>query len=209
MEIFGSSVSAAVRAGMQQTYAESMKTFILPAYEKANAELFKQLYDTFNKGTIAYTNQMTSYTKMYEPIHAELVSFMRSVPEKLQLLSDSTVNTCTQRVGGEINKDLKIMQTNLLKTLKENIKSEVSFDRRRLRLHSQAYQFHSLLESDQKRIRITGGITRRHLYGSSFASTNTGTQYIRCSRANQAFVASRTNQQSVPSGTVGQRFAFG
>lgn len=126
MEIFGNAVAAGVKAGMQHTYTESLKTIILPAYEKANAELFKQLYDTFNNGTIAYSNQMTTYTKMYEPIHNELLNFIRSVPEKLQALNDATVTNCTQKVNGEINKDLKVMQINLLKTLKENIKSEVS-----------------------------------------------------------------------------------
>lgn len=63
---------------------------------------------------------------MYEPIHTELVNFMRSVPEQLRVLNDATVTTCTQKVSTDINKDLKVMQTNLLKTLKENIKSEVS-----------------------------------------------------------------------------------
>lgn len=51
--MFGNSVVNGVRSGLQQTYVETLKSFILPAYEKANAELFKQLYDTFNKGTIA------------------------------------------------------------------------------------------------------------------------------------------------------------
>lgn len=63
---------------------------------------------------------------MYEPIHTELVNFMRSVPEQLRTLSDATVSTCTQRVSNDINKDMKVMQTNLLKTLRENIKAEVS-----------------------------------------------------------------------------------
>lgn len=53
MDIFGHSVVNGIKAGLQQTYIESMRSIILPAYEKANAELFKQLYDTFNKGTIA------------------------------------------------------------------------------------------------------------------------------------------------------------
>lgn len=53
MDIFGHSVTNGVKNCLQQTYIESMRSVILPAYEKANAELFKQLYDTFNKGTIA------------------------------------------------------------------------------------------------------------------------------------------------------------
>lgn len=71
------------------------------------------------------TNQLAGYTKMYEPIHAELSNMMRAVPDQLRSLSDATVNMCTQRVSSEINKDIKTMQVNLLKTLKDNIKMEV------------------------------------------------------------------------------------
>lgn len=64
---------------------------------------------------------------MYEPIHAELANLMRAVPEHMRSLNEATVNMCTQRVSGEINKDIKVMQVNLLKTLKENIKQEVCY----------------------------------------------------------------------------------
>lgn len=73
------------------------------------------------------TNQLANYTKMYEPIHAELANLMRAVPEQLRGLNEGTVNMCTQRVTGEINKDIKAMQLNLLKTLKDNIKMEVTY----------------------------------------------------------------------------------
>lgn len=53
MDVFGNAVVSGVKGGLQHTYVESLRSIILPAYEKANAELFKQLYDTFNKGTIA------------------------------------------------------------------------------------------------------------------------------------------------------------
>lgn len=53
MNVFGNAVTTGVKSGLQQVYVDSLKSIILPAYEKANAELFKQLYDTFNKGTIA------------------------------------------------------------------------------------------------------------------------------------------------------------
>lgn len=50
---------------------------------------------------------------------------MRSVPEQLKQLSDSSVSSCTQKVSSDINKDLKAIQANLLKTLKDNLKNEV------------------------------------------------------------------------------------
>lgn len=151
-EIFGASVAIGVKSGTHQSFTEALQTIIIPAYEKANSELFKQLYETFNKGTVACmyfykpyafskvyltssqiqyilltdANQLSSYTKMYEPIHNELVQLMRSVPEQLKQLTDSTVSTCTQKVSSEINKDLKAIQANLLKSIKDNLKNEVS-----------------------------------------------------------------------------------
>lgn len=52
-EIFGASVAIGVKSGLHQTYTEGLQSIILPAYEKANKELFKQLYETFNNGTVA------------------------------------------------------------------------------------------------------------------------------------------------------------
>lgn len=85
----------------------------------------KSFIKIFSKKKIPDTNQLASYTKMYEPIHAELANLMRAVPDQLRNLNEATVSMCTQRVTGEINKDIKVMQANLLKTLKENIKMEV------------------------------------------------------------------------------------
>lgn len=76
--------------------------------------------------SVADTNQLASYTKMYEPIHAELSNLMRAVPDQLRNLNEATVSMCTQRITGEMNKDIKNMQVNLLKALKDNMKMEVS-----------------------------------------------------------------------------------
>lgn len=62
---------------------------------------------------------------MHEPIHAELDNMMRAVPEQLHSLSDAAVNMCTQRITNDINKDVKTMQVNLMKAMKDNIKMEV------------------------------------------------------------------------------------
>lgn len=62
LDVFGNAVVSGIKGGLQHTYVESMRSIILPAYEKANAELFKQLYDTFNKGTIACECQSNIFT---------------------------------------------------------------------------------------------------------------------------------------------------
>lgn len=71
------------------------------------------------------TNQLANYTKMYEPIHAELGNLMRAVPDQLRNVNEATVSMCAQRIITEMNKDMKLMQTNLTKALKDNVKVEV------------------------------------------------------------------------------------
>lgn len=88
-------------------------------------KIFLEIFD-FLKFDFPDTNQLSQYTKTYEPIHTELVKLLRSVPDQLRSMNDTTVTSSTQRVSAEINKDLKSMQSNLLKSLKENIKMEVS-----------------------------------------------------------------------------------
>lgn len=70
---------------------------------------------------------------MYEPIHAELTNLMRAVPENLHKLNEASGNINAQRT--EINKDVKTMQVNLLKTLKDNIKQEVNWGINALQLN--------------------------------------------------------------------------
>lgn len=62
---------------------------------------------------------------MYEPIHAELGNLMRAVPDQLRNVNEATVQMCSQRIIAELNKDIKSLQVNLNKALKDNIKLEV------------------------------------------------------------------------------------
>ena len=72
MEIFGHAVVNGVKTGLLQTYSDSMTSVVLPAYEKANAELFRQLYDLFTKGTIACKLILINF---FVPMHLILCRF--------------------------------------------------------------------------------------------------------------------------------------
>lgn len=189
LDVFGHAAVNGIKSGLQQTYSDSMRSIILPAYERANAELFKQLYDTFNKGTVACkfkilinfpylccvcilfhfffihfsdTNQLVNYTKMYEPIHAELGNLMRAVPDQLRNVNEATVSMCSQRIITELNKDIKSLQTNLTKAIKDNIKVEVCKRLDQITIQSfrssvLLMKIHFSFSIDQKRFRITGG----------------------------------------------------
>lgn len=98
---------------------------------------------------------------MYEPVHAELGNLMRAVPDQLRNLNEATVSMCTQRISSEINKDIKNMQVNLTKALKDNIKMEVCwvyFIYSYIKNTSECkIMFSRLCISDQKRFRNASG----------------------------------------------------
>lgn len=70
------------------------------------------------------TNQLSTYTKMHEPIHNELVKLLRSVPEQLHSMNESNLNASTQQ-STAIKGELKTQQAQILRTIRDNIKTEV------------------------------------------------------------------------------------
>lgn len=55
LEVFGNAVMLGVQASLQKTYADTMKGTLVPAYEKASGEMFKQVQEVFVNGTKACT----------------------------------------------------------------------------------------------------------------------------------------------------------
>lgn len=53
MEVFGNAVLLGVQASLQKTYSDTMRGTLIPAYEKASGEMFKQVQDVFMNGTKA------------------------------------------------------------------------------------------------------------------------------------------------------------
>lgn len=53
LEVFGNAVMLGVQASVQKTYGDTVRTTLIPAYEKASGELFKQVAEVFVNGTKA------------------------------------------------------------------------------------------------------------------------------------------------------------
>lgn len=62
---------------------------------------------------------------MHEPIHNELMKLLRSVPEQLHSMNESNINACTQQ-SNAIKGELKAQQTQIMRTIRDNIKTEVN-----------------------------------------------------------------------------------
>lgn len=61
----------------------------------------------------------------YQPMHDESTALLLALPEQLKGASETTITTCTNRIQNDITKDLKALQVNLVKALRDNIKKEV------------------------------------------------------------------------------------
>lgn len=61
----------------------------------------------------------------YQPMQEETTSLLLNVPEQVKTASETAITTCTNRLQNEIMKDLKAMQGNLVKALRDTVKKEV------------------------------------------------------------------------------------
>lgn len=50
MDTFGNAVLIGVQTGMQKTFVDTMKSILIPAYEKSSGEMFKQIQEVFVQG---------------------------------------------------------------------------------------------------------------------------------------------------------------
>lgn len=61
----------------------------------------------------------------YQPMQEESTSLLLAIPEQLKSVSETTITTCTNRIQNDIVKDLKALQINMVKAVRDNIKKEV------------------------------------------------------------------------------------
>lgn len=149
MEAFGNAVLLGVQTGFQKTYTESLKKTLIPAYEKSSEEMFKQIQDVFLQGTkscnilqtilfgsksqtkkknihtIPDVKHIDAYISQYQPVHEEIIGLLNGMPETLKAISANSVTSCTTQIHNDIAKDLRTLQLNLTKSLRDNIKNEV------------------------------------------------------------------------------------
>lgn len=146
MEVFGNAVLLGVQASLQKTYADTMRGTLIPAYEKASGEMFKQVQDVFVNGTKACEYRVwysvptskldpphsadsklfETYFAQYEPVQDNLNALVAGLPEHMKVASDTAIATYTAKLTVDLQRDLKAMQAQLLQTVRDNVKNEVS-----------------------------------------------------------------------------------
>uniref|UniRef100_A0A182JUE4 Uncharacterized protein n=1 Tax=Anopheles christyi TaxID=43041 RepID=A0A182JUE4_9DIPT len=125
-------MSTAIQTGMKtvlsDVYHQSLLEVILPNYAKHCAELFKQLSTTFSYGTLDLIRKVDKHlegiTKMQDRT-VELVESVRQLPKELSTASDQTTIATVRAMRESIEKDVRVLHTSLLKSVREHIRQEI------------------------------------------------------------------------------------
>lgn len=64
-----------------------------------------------------------------KPVYDELTRLLQTIPSQMKVANDSAVNACTNQMNHDIQRDLKALQVNLAKTIRDNVKNEVTLYR--------------------------------------------------------------------------------
>lgn len=127
IDAFGNSVLMGVQNGLQATYVQSMSNTLIPAYEKSSQEMFKQLHDTFSIGIKEVMEQFDSYICQLQPVQDSTDEILDKINELQKVLEGLILK---QRCSGnesilETRKEMKLLETNLTKSLTEILQREV------------------------------------------------------------------------------------
>lgn len=128
VEAVGNSIQAGVRKGLEQVYQESLRNIILPGYERSSQELFRQLNLTFSAGTKEYVQKLDQYVAQQKTVTdrtQELAELIKKVPEQVNGTAERQNKASTTVLREDIGRDFKVLQTNLLKILRDTIRQEI------------------------------------------------------------------------------------
>uniref|UniRef100_A0A182NTU0 Uncharacterized protein n=1 Tax=Anopheles dirus TaxID=7168 RepID=A0A182NTU0_9DIPT len=122
------SVQSGMRGIMEQAYQESLRTIILPSYDKTAREMFFQLSAAFSEGLKECMHKIDQHIVRVgrtQDRTSEMVEIIRQLPDKLATISERTASTAVRAMRESVEKDLKGLQTPLLKSIRENIRQEI------------------------------------------------------------------------------------
>ncbi|XP_052864173.1 enhancer of mRNA-decapping protein 4 homolog [Anopheles cruzii] len=128
LDALSTSVQNGLRTNQEEIYRTSLRDIMLPGYEKSSQELFRQLNEAFTVGITGFLRRIDFHLMRmmrFQGQAIDLVEKVRVLPEKMAADGERVTATALQSLRESIEKDLKVMQTPLLKTIRENIRQEI------------------------------------------------------------------------------------
>ncbi|XP_058056458.1 enhancer of mRNA-decapping protein 4 homolog [Anopheles bellator] len=128
LDALSTSVQKGMQTNQEQIYQASLRDIMLPGYEKSSQELFRQLNEAFTVGITGFLRRIDFHLMRmirFQGQAVDLVEKVRVLPEKLAADGERVTATALQSLRESIEKDLKVMHTPLLKTIRDNIRQEI------------------------------------------------------------------------------------
>ncbi|XP_055597702.1 enhancer of mRNA-decapping protein 4 homolog isoform X2 [Uranotaenia lowii] len=127
IDAIGNSVYKSVRKAMETSFHEALRNIILPNYERCSQELFWQLNKEFSAGLKEYLEKTETYISCRK-VNEEFETALKEQFNKLR--QNLTVNDLVQPASvaalrKELSNDFKEFQGNLLKMIRENVRTEI------------------------------------------------------------------------------------
>ncbi|XP_053673254.1 enhancer of mRNA-decapping protein 4 homolog [Anopheles nili] len=122
------SVQTGMRMVLEQVYQESLRTIILPGYDRCSQELFRQLNISFSEGIKELMRKVDQHVLRIGRTQArtnEIVEIIRQLPERLAVDGERSTTAAVRTIRENIEKDIKGLQTPLLKTIRDHIRQEI------------------------------------------------------------------------------------
>lgn len=127
-DLLTTAIHVGVRKGLEKMYQDSLRTIVLPGFEKSSQELFRQLNMTFSTGTKEYVTKLDQYlgqNKQAADRTSELIDIVKKVPGEVSANVNSKSKADTTVLRDDINREFKQLQRDLLKVIRENIRQEI------------------------------------------------------------------------------------
>ncbi|XP_019559738.3 enhancer of mRNA-decapping protein 4 homolog isoform X1 [Aedes albopictus] len=121
-------VEVGVKTGLEKLYADSLHKIILPANERVLREIFIQLTYTFAAGTKEYLQKLDQYIgqkKQFTDRTDDVLELVKKIPDQVNTNTDQQFKANTTMLREDITRDFKLLQTSLLKVIRDNIRHEI------------------------------------------------------------------------------------
>ncbi|XP_053664304.1 enhancer of mRNA-decapping protein 4 homolog [Anopheles marshallii] len=125
-------ITAAIHSGSRtvftDVYNQSMREIVLPTYSQETKELFTQLNTSFGHGIVELMRKLDEHldrvVKMQESTTGCL-KIIRELPKDLSTAADDIFNGCARMVRHSMEKDMRTLETTLLKSIRDHIGKEI------------------------------------------------------------------------------------
>ncbi|XP_062546846.1 enhancer of mRNA-decapping protein 4 homolog isoform X2 [Armigeres subalbatus] len=128
LDAMNQAVEAGVKSGLEKLYTDSLHKIILPQNERVLREIFVQLSYTFATGTKEYLQKLEQYIgqqKQFTDRTDDVIDLVKKLPDQVNTNTDQQYKASATTLREDMSRDFKLLQVNLLKVIRENIRQEI------------------------------------------------------------------------------------